>query len=160
VTDPARRTCEHRIPRQDRRIIDRLDHSVGRQCPDTKAGALEPHIRQPRDTTDVDECRGASQSEVHHRDETLSACDELGVLAPRIQQVDRFLYGGSAVVLEAARLYEALLKRSTMTRAPQGGSKATLTLLLAANFTISSPGQTVFSSRSERGAFEDAGATC
>jgi hypothetical protein len=67
--------------------------------------------------------------------------------------VDRFLYGGSAVVLEAARLYEALLKRSTMTRAPQGGSKATLTLLLAANFTISSPGQTVFFEQIRTGRF-------
>jgi hypothetical protein len=80
------------------------------QCPDAEALSFERHVAQPRDAPDVDERCGARQSEVHHRDKALTARNELGVLAESVQQVDRFFNGRGTVVLEATRLYEALLK--------------------------------------------------
>ena len=61
--------------------------------------------RQTWDLAEVDDVLGLGQTQLHHRDETVAAGQNLGVLQ-LAEQTERFLHRRGAVVLERGWIHE------------------------------------------------------
>ena len=75
---------------------------------DTERSAFLAYPRQLGNATDVDQVRRLGKPELHHREQAVSAGDQLAVVSELREQCERFLDARRAMVFERCRIHGAL----------------------------------------------------
>ena len=105
VPDPPRRPGQHAEAVQHGRVAAQFDGPVPGQRADPQAVRPGSEVVQSRDAGDVNQGAGPGQPEVHHRDQTLPARQDLGPVAQLGQQGHRLRHGPGPVVAERGWLH-------------------------------------------------------
>ncbi|MDO8431464.1 MAG: hypothetical protein Q7S58_03545 [Candidatus Binatus sp.] len=70
------------------------------QAADHNPAAFLLNLGQAGDGADIDEIRRLRQPQFHHRDKTVTAGEQLGIVAELREHRERILDGGGAVIFE------------------------------------------------------------